>query len=89
MSTEIYGLDWYNGDGLNSAYKELADAQLDVLNYIMDNHLEEVSLNKYTIGIAEESAYTLAMDAVSIVDDWYIDDMVNIVSISLIDKFTP
>lgn len=89
MTTEVYGLDWYNGDELSSAYTEVADAQLDVINYSLERHLEEIMNDRFTIGLTEASADMLALNVVSIVDDWYIDDTVNIVSISLFDKFTP
>lgn len=89
MATVIYGLDWYEGDGLNYAYTELADAKLDVLEYILNRFIEENVHNKHIIGALEESADILTLDAESLVVDEYIDDLVNIVYMNLSDNFKP
>lgn len=89
MATIIYGLDWYEGDGLNYAYTELADAKLDVLEYLYNRFIDEITRNRNTIGALEESADVLALDTESIVVDEYVDDLVNIVYMNLSDKFKP
>lgn len=87
MATTIYGLDWFEGDGLNYAYTELADAKLDVLEYLLTRHIDEVSAGRYDVGYTEESADTLACDSISLIEDEYVDDIVNITYLDLKDNF--
>lgn len=87
MATVVYGLDWYEGDGLNYAYTELADAKLDALEYLFTRFIDEITSNKHIIGAIEERADILALDSESLVKDEYVDDMVNIVYMDLKDNF--
>lgn len=90
MATIIYGLDWYEGDGLDYAYTELADAKLDVLEYLCNRFIEDMTNRAcLDIGTLEEDADVLALDAESLVVDEYVDDIVNIVYLNLNDKFKP
>lgn len=86
MTTTIYGLDWVNGDGLSYAYTELADAQLDVLEYLLDTYISHVSTHGNQI---KDLSDALALDTESLVFDGWIDDMVYINDFDLRDGFKP
>lgn len=88
MATTIYGLDWVNGDGLNYAYTELADAKLDVLNYLLDIYIRDIPYHIKNHSIEDFSA-NLALDSESIVEDDYVDDLVYITYIDVHDGFKP
>ena len=88
MATTIYGLDWVNGDGLNYAYTELADAKLDVLEYLLDTYIRDIPLhikNNTLKDLSDE----LALDSESIVEDEWIDDLVYITHLDVHDGFKP
>lgn len=88
MATTIYGLDWVNGDGLNYAYTELADAKLDVLEYLLDTYISHIPFHIKNNSIEDFSA-DLALDSGSIVEDDYVDDLVYITYIDVHDSFKP
>lgn len=88
MATTIYGLDWVNGDGLNYAYTELADAKLDVLEYLLDTYMSHIPFHIKNNSIEDFSA-DLALDSESIVEDDYVDDLVYITYIDVHDSFKP
>lgn len=88
MATTIYGLDWVNGDGLNYAYTELADAKLDVLEYLLDTYISHIPYHIKNHSIEDFSA-DLALDSESIVEDDYVDDLVYITYIDVHDSFKP
>lgn len=88
MATTIYGLDWVNGDGLNYAYTELADAKLDVLEYLLDTYISHIPFHIKSNSIEDFSA-DLALDSESIVEDDYVDDLVYITYIDVHDGFKP
>lgn len=88
MATTIYGLDWVNGDGLNYAYTELADAKLDVLEYLLDTYISHIPFHIKNNSIEDFSA-DLALDSESIVEDDYVDDLVYITYIDVHDSFKP
>lgn len=88
MATTIYGLDWVNGDGLNYAYTELADAKLDVLEYLLDIYISHIPFHIKNNSIEDFSA-DLALDSESIVEDDYVDDLVYITYIDVHDSFKP
>ena len=88
MAKTIYGLDWVNGDGLNYAYTELADAKLDVLEYILDIYIRDIPYhikNNTLKDLSDE----LALDSENIVEDHYVDDLVYITYIDVLDGFKP
>lgn len=84
MATTVYGLDWVNGDGLNYAYAELADAKLDVLEYLLNTYI-----NSITVDNVKDLSDELALDTESIVVDEWIDDLVYITYLDVHDKFKP
>ena len=88
MATTIYGLDWVNGDGLNYAYTELADAKLDVLEYLLDTYISHIPFHIKNNSI-EDFSTDLALDSESIVEDDYVDDLVYITYIDVHDGFKP
>ena len=88
MATTFYGLDWINGDGLNYAYTELADAKLDVLEYLLDTYISHIPFHIKNNSIEDFSA-DLALDSESIVEDDYVDDLVYITYIDVHDGFKP
>lgn len=88
MATTIYGLDWVNGDGLNYAYTELADAKLDVLEYLLNTYISHIPFHIKNNSIEDFSA-DLALDSESIVEDDYVDDLVYITYIDVHDSFKP
>ena len=88
MATTIYGLDWINGDGLNYAYTELADAKLDVLEYLLDTYISHIPFHIKNNSIEDLSA-DLALDSESIVEDNYIEDLVYITYLDVHDGFKP
>ena len=88
MATTVYGLNWVNGDGIYSAYTKLADAKLDVLEYLLDiyirnipSHIKNNSIKDFSDG--------LALDSESLVEDNYVDDLVYITYIDVNDGFKP
>lgn len=88
MATTIYGLDWVNGDGLNYAYTELADAKLDVLEYLLDTYISHIPLHIKNNALKDLSD-ELALDSESIVEDHYVYDLVYITYIDVHDGFKP
>lgn len=88
MATTIYGLDWINGDGLNYAYTELADAKLDVLEYLLDTYISHIPFHIKNNSIEDFSA-DLALDSESIVEDNCVEDLVYITYIDVHDGFKP
>ena len=88
MATTVYGLDWVNGDGLNYAYAELADAKLDVLEYLLDAYISHIPLHIKNNSIKDLSD-NLALDSESIVEDEWIDDLVYITNLDVHDNFKP
>ena len=88
MATTIYGLDWVNGDGLDYAYTELADAKLDVLEYLLDTYISHIPFHIKNNSIEDFSA-DLALDSESIVEDNYVEDLVYITHIDVRDGFKP
>ena len=88
MATTIYGLDWVNGDGLNYAYTERADAKLDVLEYLLDTYISHIPFHIKNNSIKDLSD-DLALDSESIVEDNYVDDLVYITYIDVHDGFKP
>ena len=88
MATTIYGLDWVNGDGLDYAYTELADAKLDVLEYLLDTYISHIPFHIKNNSIEDFSA-DLALDSESIVEDNYVDDLVYITYIDVHNGFKP
>ena len=88
MATTVYGLDWVNGDGLNYAYTELADAKLDVLEYLLDTYISHIPFHIKNNSIKDLSD-DLALDSESIVEDNYVDDLVYITYIDVHDGFKP
>lgn len=84
MATMVYGLDWVNGDGLNYAYAELADAKLDVLEYLLNTYINSITAND-----VKELSDELALDSESIVTDEWIDDLVYITYLDVHDSFKP
>ena len=88
MATTVYGLDWVNGDGLNYAYTELADAKLDVLEYLLDTYINHIPLHIKNNSIKDLSN-DLALDSESIVEDEWIDDLVYITYLDVHDSFKP
>ena len=88
MATTVYGLDWVNGDGLDYAYTELADAKLDVLKYLLDTYISHIPFHIKNNSIEDFSA-DLALDSESIVEDNYVDDLVYITYIDVHDCFKP
>ena len=88
MATTVYGLDWVNGDGLNYAYTELADAKLDEHEYLLDTYISHIPLhikNNTLKDLSDE----LALDSESIVEDEWIDDLVYITHLDVHDGFKP
>lgn len=88
MATTVYGLDWVNGDGLNYAYTELADAKLDVLEYLLDTYINHIPFHIKNNSIKDLSD-ELALDSESIVEDEWIDDLVYITHLDVHDGFKP
>lgn len=88
MATTFYGLDWVNGDGLNYAYTELADAKLDVLEYLLDTYISHIPLHTKNDTLKDLSG-DLALDSESIVEDEWIDDLVYITYLDVHDSFKP
>lgn len=88
MATTVYGLDWVNGDGLNYAYAELADAKLDVLEYLLDTYISHIPFHIKNNSIKDLSD-DLALDSESIVEDNYIEDLVYITYLDVHDGFKP
>lgn len=88
MATTVYGLDWVNGDGLNYAYAELADAKLDVLEYLLDTYISNIPFHTKNNSIKDLSD-ELALDSESIVTDEWIDDLVYITYLDVHDSFKP
>ena len=88
MATTIYGLDWVNGDGLDYAYTELADAKLDVLEYLLDTYISHIPFHIKNNSIEDFSA-DLALDSESIVEHNYVDDLVYITYIDVHNGFKP
>lgn len=88
MATTVYGLDWVNGDGLNYAYTELADAKLDVLEYLLDTYIRDIPYHIKDNSIKDFSD-NLALDSESIVEDDYVDDLVYITNLDVHDSFKP
>ena len=88
MATTVYGLDWVNGDGLNYAYTELADAKLDVLEYLLDTYISHIPFHIKNNSIKDLSD-GLALDSESIVEDNYIEDLVYITYLDVHDGFKP
>ena len=88
MATTVYGLDWVNGAGLNYAYTELADAKLDVLEYLLDTYISHIPFHIKNNSIEDFSA-DLALDSESIVEDEWIDDLVYITYLDVHDGFKP
>lgn len=88
MATTVYGLDWVNGDGLNYAYTELADAKLDVLEYLLDTYISHIPLHTKNDTLKDLSD-DLALDSESIVEDEWIDDLVYITYLDVHDSFKP
>ena len=88
MATTVYGLDWVNGDGLDYAYTELADAKLDVLEYLLDTYISHIPFHIKNNSIEDFSA-DLALDSESIVEDNYVEDLVYITHIDVRDGFKP
>ena len=84
MATTVYGLDWVNGDGLNYAYAELADAKLDVLEYLLNTYINSITAND-----VKDLSDELALDSESIVTDEWIDDLVYITYLDVHDSFKP
>ena len=89
MAMTVYGLDWVNGDGLNYAYTNLADAKLDVFEYLLNSYINNISTYNLTIGDVENYADELALDSKSLMVDEWIDDLVYITYLNVSDKFTP
>lgn len=88
MATTVYGLDWINGDGLNYAYTELADAKLDVLEYLLDTYISHIPFHIKNNSIKDLSD-NLALDSESIVEDNCIEDLVYITYLDVHDGFKP
>lgn len=88
MATTVYGLDWINGDGLNYAYTELADAKLDVLEYLLDTYISHIPFHIKNNSIKDLSD-DLALDSESIVEDNCIEDLVYITYLDVHDGFKP
>lgn len=88
MAMTVYGLDWVNGDGLNYAYTDLADAKLDVFEYLLDTYIRSISFHITTNDVKDLSD-ELALDSESLVVDEWIDDLVYITHLNVSDKFTP
>ena len=88
MATTVYGLEWVNGDGLDYAYTELADAKLDVLEYLLDTYISHIPFHIKNNSIEDFSA-DLALDSESIVEDNYVEDLVYITHIDVRDGFKP
>lgn len=84
----VYGLDWVNGDGLNYAYTDLADAKLDVFEYLLDTYINSISFH-ITANDVKDLSDELALDSESLVVDEWIDDLVYITRLNVSDKFTP
>lgn len=88
MATTVYGLDWAHDAGLNYAYTELADAKLNVLEYLLDTYISHIPFHIKNNSIEDFSA-DLALDSESIVEDNYIEDLVYITYIDVHDGFKP
>lgn len=88
MATTIYGLDWAHDAGLNYAYTELADAKLDVLEYLLDAYISHIPFHIKNNSIKDLSD-DLALDSESIVEDNYVEDLVYITYIDVYDGFKP
>ena len=88
MSTAVYGLDWAHDAGLNYAYTELADAKLDVLDYLLDIYIRDIPYHIKNNSIKDLSD-NLALDSESIVEDNYVEDLVYITYIDVHDGFKP
>lgn len=88
MAMTVYGLDWVNGDGLNYAYTDLADAKLDVFEYLLDTYIRSISFH-ITANDVKDLSDELALDSESIMTDEWIDDLVYITHLNVSDKFTP
>lgn len=88
MATTIYGLVWVNRDGLDYAYTELADAKLDVLEYLLDTYISLIPFHIKNNSIEDFSA-DLALDSESIVENDYVNDLVYITYIDVHDGFKP
>lgn len=86
MAMTVYGLDWVNGDGLNYAYTDLADAKLDVFESLLNSYINSISLR---IDNIKDLSDELAIDSESLVVDEWIDDLVYITHLNVSDKFTP
>lgn len=88
MAITVYGLDWVNGDGLNYVYTDLADAKLDVFEYLLNTYINSISFHITTNDVKDLSD-ELALDSESLVVDKWIDDLVYITNLDVYDKFTP
>lgn len=88
MATTVYGLDWAHDAGLNYAYTELADAKLDVLEYLLDTYISHIPFHIKNNSIKDLSD-DLALDSESIVEDNYIEDLVYITYLDVHDGFKP
>lgn len=88
MATTIYGLDWAHDAGLNYAYTELADAKLDVLEYLLDAYISHIPSHIKNNSIKDLSD-NLALDSESIMEDNYVEDLVYITYIDVYDGFKP
>lgn len=86
MAMTVYGLDWANGDGLNYAYTDLADAKLDVFESLLNSYINSISLRVNNI---KDLSDELALDSESLMVDEWIDDLVYITYLNVSDKFTP
>ena len=88
MATTVYGLDWAHDAGLNYVYTELADAKLDVLEYLLDTYISQIPFHTKNNSIKDLSD-DLALDSESIVEDNYIEDLVYITYLDVHDGFKP
>ena len=88
MAITVYGLDWAHDAGLNYAYTELADAKLDVLDYLLDIYIRDIPYHIKNNSIKDFSD-NLALDSESIVEDNYVEDLVYITHIDVRDGFKP
>lgn len=86
MAMTVYGLDWVNGDGLNYAYTNLADAKLDVFESLLNSYINSISFHSANI---QDLSDELALDSESIVVDEWIDDLVYITYLDVHDGFKP
>lgn len=86
MAMTVYGLDWVNGDGLNYAYTDLADAKLDVFECLLNSYINSISLR---INNIKDLSDELALDSESIMTDEWIDDLVYITYLDVHDSFKP